>query len=120
MNKGFNLNQIFKIVMEKIKAKLILSCANNDPESFLPFLMSQEVETETSNKKDFYHFLKGMINNAHLSSKGKLTFKIEQPTLDTDKGALNYNFYGNNHKYPLLSIQVKEKYKIICLGVMPF
>jgi hypothetical protein len=106
--------------IEKIKIELILSCINNDPGSFLPFLMSAEVETEAPNKKDFYQFFKGMLNHAHESSEGKLTLKIEQPTLDTDTEVLNYNFYDNTHKYPLLSIEVKENNNLICLGIMPF
>lgn len=106
--------------MEKIKAKLILSCINNDPESFLPFLMSAEVETEAPNKKDFYQFFKGMLNHAHESSEGQLTLKIEQPTWNTDKEVLHYNFYDNTHIYPLLSIVVKENNNLISLDVMPF
>ena len=106
--------------MEKIKAQLILSCINNDPESFLPFLMLQEVETEAPNKKDFYQFFKGMLNQAHEYSEGELTLKIEQPSLDIDKEVLNYNFYDNTHKRPLLSIVVKENNNLIYLGAMPF
>jgi hypothetical protein len=106
--------------IEEIKAELILSCFNNDPESFLPFLMLAEVETEAPNKKDFYQFFKGMLNHAHVSSEGELLLKIEQPTLDTDKEVLNYNFYDNTHKFPLLSIVVKENNGLICLGIMPF
>ena len=106
--------------MEKIKAQFILSCINNDPKSFLPFLMSAEVETEAPNKKDFYQFFKGMLNHAHESSEGELLLKIEQSTLDTDKQVLNYNFYDNTHKFPVLSILVKENNSLICLGIMPF
>ena len=106
--------------MEKIKTELILSCINNNPESFLPFLMSAEVETEAPNKKDFYQFFKGILNHAHESSEGELLLKIEQSTLDTDKQVLNYNFYDNTYKYPLLSIVVKENRNLMCLGVMPF
>ena len=106
--------------MEKIKAQLILSITNNNPESFLPFLMSAEVETEAPNKDNFYKFFKGMLNHAHESSEGQLTLKIEQQTLDTDKEALNYNFYDNTHKYPLLSILVKENNNLISLDVIPF
>ena len=107
--------------MQKIKTQLILSCINNDPESFLPFLMSAEVETETPNKEDFYQFLKGMLNHTHESSEGELLLKIEQPTLDiVDEEILNYNFYDNVHRYPLLSITVEENNNLICLGVMPF
>ena len=106
--------------MEKIKAQLILSCINNDPESFLPFLMSAEVETEAPDKKDFYQFFKGMLNHAHESSEGELTLKIEQQTWGADKEVHNYNFYDTAHKHPLLSIEVKENNKLIYLGVMPF
>ncbi len=106
--------------MEKIKAQFILSCINNDPKSFLPFLISAEVETEAPNKKDFYQFFKGMLNHAHESSEGELLLKIEQQTLNTDKEAVYYNFYDNTHKYPLLSIVVKENNNLMYLGVMPF
>jgi hypothetical protein len=82
--------------------------------------MSPVVKTETPNKMDFYQFFKGMINQAHERSEGEVLLKIEQPTLDTDKQKLNYNFYDNTHKYPLLSILVEEKNNLICLGVMPF
>ena len=106
--------------MEKIKAQFILSCINNDPESFLPFLMSAEVETEAPNKKDFYQFFKGMLNHAHESSEGELLLKIEQPTLDTDKEVVNYNFYDNVHKHYRLSIVVKESNNLIFLDILPF
>jgi hypothetical protein len=106
--------------MEKIKAQLIVSCINNDLELFLPFLMSSEVETESPTKKGFYQFFKRILNHAHESSEGELLLKIEHPTLDGDKDQLNYNFYDNTHKYPLLSIVVKEHNNLICLGVMPF
>ena len=108
------------ISIEKIKAELILSSINNNPESFLPFLMSAEVETEAPNKKNFYQFFKGMLNHAHESSEGELLLKIEPPTLDTDKQVVNYNFYDNVHKHYRLSIVVKESNNLIYLGVMPF
>lgn len=107
-------------MIQKIKTELISSCINNDPESFLPFLMSAQVETEAPNKKDFYQFFKGMLNHAHESSEGELTLKIEQQTSNTYKEVLNYNFYDNTHKYPLLSILVKENNNLVYLGVMPF
>jgi hypothetical protein len=108
------------ISMDKIKAELILSCINNNPESFLPFLMSGEVETEAPNKEDFYQFFKGMLIHAHESSEGELTLKIEPQTWGTDKEVHNYNFYDTAHKHHLLSIEVKENNKLIYLGIMPF
>jgi hypothetical protein len=106
--------------MQKIKTQLISSCINNDPESFLPFLMLAEVETEAPNKMDFYQFFKGMINQAHECSEGELLLKIEQPTLDADTEQLNYNFYDKTHKSPLLSLLVKENNNQVTLSVMPF
>ncbi|WP_339919223.1 hypothetical protein [uncultured Flavobacterium sp.] len=105
---------------EKIKAELISSCINNTPESFLSFLMSADVQTEAPNKMDFYHFFKGMLNEAHIRAKGKLTLKIEESTDDTDKVVLDYSFYDNIHKHSLLLIKVKENNNQILLDVMPF
>jgi hypothetical protein len=105
---------------EKIKAELISSCINNTPESFLSFLMSADVQTEAPNKMDFYHFFKGMLNEAHIRAKGKLTLKIEESTDDTDKVVFDYSFYDNIHKHSLLLIKVKENNNQILLDVMPF
>lgn len=105
---------------EEIKAELISSCINNNPKSFLPFIMSEGVETAATNKIDFYHFFKGMLNNAHLRAKGKLTVQIEESTDDTDKVVFDYMFYDNVHKHSLLTIVVKENNSQILLDVMPF
>lgn len=106
--------------MEKIKAELILSCINNDPKSFLPFLLLAEVETVAPNKKDFYQFFKVMLKDAHLRAKGELTVKIEEDIWETDKGIVNYNFYNNAFKHSLLSIEVRENNNQIYLDIMPF
>jgi hypothetical protein len=41
---------------EKFKSELISACISNEPESVLPFLLTVEVETESSSKMDFYIF----------------------------------------------------------------
>lgn len=64
---------------EKIKAELISPCINNTPESFLSFLLSSQFQTEAPNKMDFYHFFKGMLNDAHIRAKAKLTLKLQRP-----------------------------------------
>jgi hypothetical protein len=102
---------------EKVKTELIFSCINNSP---LSFLTSADVQTEAPNKMDFYHFFKGMLNEAHASAKEKLTLKIEESTDDTDKVTCNYNFYDNSHKHYLLAIVVKENNNLILLDIMPF
>jgi hypothetical protein len=106
--------------IEKIKTQLILTCINNDPESFLPFLMSSEVETDAPNKEDFYEYFKGMLNQAHDSSDGELQLKIEPPILNTEKEVISYNFYDNTHVYPRLLIEVKENNNQIYIDVLPF
>ena len=107
-------------MIEKIKAELISSCTNNTPESFFPFLMSADVQTEAPNKMDFYDFFKDMLNNAHARAKGKLTLKIEESTGDIDKVVLYYSFYNNVHKHSLLTIVVNDNNNQILLDVMPF
>ncbi|MDI5896600.1 hypothetical protein [Flavobacterium yafengii] len=109
-----------KINKEKIKAELILSCIKNEPESFLPLLMSINVQTEFPNKKGFYQFFKNMLNCAHESSEGELTLKIEKSILVEDRQSVNYCFYDNFHKYSRLTIEVKESDNLISLGIMPF
>lgn len=112
--------ELCKSNTEKIKVELILSCIKNKPESFLPLLMSINVQTEFPNKEGFYQFFKNMLNLAHESSEGELTLKIEKPTLVTDKQSVNYCFYDNVHKYSRFTIEVEEFDNLISLGIMPF
>jgi hypothetical protein len=105
---------------EKIKDELISSCINNNPKSFLSFLMSADVQTKAPNKMYFYHFFKDMLNEAHARAKGKSTLKIERSTDDRDKVIFDYSFYDNIHKHSLLLIKVKENNNQILLNVMPF
>lgn len=112
--------ELCKSNTEKIKAELILSCNKNEPESFLPLLMSINVQTEFPNKKGFYQFFKNMLNCAHESSEGELTLKIEKSILVEDRQSVNYCFYDNFHRYSRLTIEVKECDNLIILGIMPF
>jgi hypothetical protein len=112
--------ELCKSNTEKVKAELILSCIKNEPESFLPLLMSINVQTEFSNKEGFYQFFKNILNFAHESSEGELTLQIEKPTLVTYKQNVNYCFYDNVHKYSRLTIEVEECDNLISLGILPF
>lgn len=82
--------------------------------------MSADLQTEAPNKMDFYHFFKGMLNDAPVRAKAKLTLKIEETTYDTDKVVLDYSIYNNVHKHPLLSIMINENNNQILLDIMPF
>lgn len=106
--------------MKKIKDELISACINNKPESFLPFLLTVEVETEFTNKMDFYIFFKGMLDNAHHAAKGDLIVKVEVPTWETDKELVYYDFFDESHIHPLLSITIKENNNKLHLGFIPF
>lgn len=112
--------ELCKSNTEKIKAELILSCIKNKPESFLPLLMSINVQTEFPNKKGFFQFFKNMLKFAHESSEGELTLKIEKSTLVAEKQCVNYCFYDNFHKYSRLTIEVEECDNLISLGIIPF
>jgi hypothetical protein len=106
--------------MDKIKTELVSACINNNLESFLPFLLKVEIETETTNKMDFYNFFKGMLNNAHLEAQGKLKVKIEVPNWETDKELVYYNFFDEVHLHPLFSITIKENNNKLLVDIIPF
>jgi hypothetical protein len=105
---------------EKFKSELISACTSNKPESFLPFLLKVEIETETTNKMDFYNFFKGMLDNAHQEAQGNLKVKIEVPSWETDKELVYYNFFDEAHLHPLLSLTIKENNNKLNLDIIPF
>jgi hypothetical protein len=106
--------------IDKIKLNLTLCCLYNDVQSFLPFLMLDNVKTDAPDKRDFYDYFTHMLNDAHLRAKGKVTMKFENPTWEADIKTEDYNFYDSTHIYPLLSIAVKESDNQIHLDIMPF
>tara|TARA_R110002049_G_scaffold308704_1_gene513540 strand:- start:2833 stop:3171 length:339 start_codon:yes stop_codon:yes gene_type:complete len=104
----------------KIKTELIKSCVNYDTKSFIPFLMSKNVLTGMPNKTKFYCFFKYMVNCAKQSSKGQLTFKIENEKIINNQKKYYLNFYDKIHKYSRLTIEVKESKESIYLDTFPF
>lgn len=102
---------------EIIKSELINSCVSFDAKSFIPFLMSQNVQTGMPNKTRFYQFFKQMINCSKQSSIGKLTPKMESNHNKTKK---YLKFYDETHKYSRLSIEIKETENTIYIDTLPF
>lgn len=100
-----------------IKTGLINSCVNFDAKSFIPFLMSQNVQTGMPNKIRFYQFFKQMIDCSKEGSIGKLTPKMEMNNSKTKK---YLNFYDETHKHPRLSIEIKETENTIYIDTLPF
>lgn len=107
--------------IENIRTELIKSCVNYDTKSFIPFLISKNVLTGMPNKMRFYRFFKQMVNSTKQSSKGQLTFKIENEN-NNNNNKRNYyiNFYDKIHKHSRLSIEVRETKENIYFDTLPF
>ncbi len=103
-----------------IKSELIRSCINNEPKSFIPFLLSKEVKTGMPNKIRFYTFFKKIVNCSSNTLEGKLFFKIEQPDWIKDKNIVYYNFYDTIHEHSRISIEITETENSIFLNTLTF
>lgn len=106
--------------IEEIKAELINSCVNYNTKSFIPFLMSKNVLTGMPNKIRFYIFFKYMVSCTKESSVGQLTFKIEHEKRTNSERNYYLNFYDKIHKYPRLSIEIRETKEHIYINTLPF
>lgn len=111
---------LYKMEIQKIINGLVSACVRQSPKDFIPFLLSEKVETEMPNKTRFYSFFKQMLVCAKQKSVGNWTLKIEQTNWNKGKDTLAYNFYDEKHKYARLSIMVTEKNDKLTLETMPF
>jgi hypothetical protein len=105
---------------EEIKSQLVFACINNNPKSFIPYLLSPNVFTDMPNKTRFYSFFKMIVNCAAKNAIGNLILKIEQPDWLTDKNIVQYNFYDVIHKYSRISIEIKEDKHKLNIDTQPF
>ncbi|MBL1281225.1 MAG: hypothetical protein COA33_013180 [Fluviicola sp.] len=106
--------------LKEIKKSLIFACLKQDPLSFVPYLLSDNVKTEMPNKTRFYRFFKRMIKCAKQKSVGEWTLKIEKTSWNRGQDNVAYNFYDEKHKYARLSIIVTEKGNEIIFETIPF
>ena len=106
--------------IETIKSVLIRSCLENQPKSFIPYLMSEKVTVGMPNKLLFYKFFKMMVGCARKSSVGSLKLKMESPNWKKDKSAFYFNFYDEQHLHSRLSIALRESENQLYLETLPF
>jgi len=103
-----------------IIAELQWSCLENNPKSFIPFLLSENVKTNMPDKFRFYSFFKSMVKSARENSIGEWTLKIENWDIEDHSNTLAYNFYDEVHKYARLTIMVRETENELHLDTLPF
>lgn len=100
--------------------KLIESCLTFDAKLFKPYLQSEIVITDATDKKKFYGFFEKMLITAKSNSVEPMNFKIEIPDWEDEENMKHYNFYDSLHKHSRLCIRVKETDNQVYLDTMPF
>ena len=105
---------------EIILNKLIESCLSFDAKLFKPYLQSEIVTTDASDKKKFYTFYERMLITAKSNSVEPMSFKIEMPDWEEEENMKHYNLYDSVHKHSRLSLKVKESENSIYIETMPF
>jgi hypothetical protein len=105
---------------EIILKKLIESCLTFDAKLFKPYLQSEIVITDATDKKKFYGFFEKMLITAKSNSVEPMNFKIEMPDWEDEENTKHYNLYDSVHKHSRLSLRVKESENSIYIETMPF
>ena len=100
--------------------KLIESCLTFDAKLFKPYLQSEIVITDATDKKKFYGFFEKMLITAKSNSVEPMNFKIEIPDWEDEENMKHYNLYDSVHKHSRLCIRVKETENQVYLETMPF
>lgn len=100
--------------------KLIESCLTFDAKLFKPYLQSEIVTTDASDKKKFYTFYERMLITAKSNSVEPMSFKIEMPDWEEEENMKHYNLYDSVHKHSRLSLKVRESENSIYIETMPF
>lgn len=105
---------------EIILNKLIESCLTFDAKLFIPYLQSEIVITDATNKRRFYGFFEKMLITAKSNSVEPMSFKIEMPDWEDEEDTKHYNFYDCVRKHSRLSLRVRESENSIYIETMPF
>ncbi|PJX22781.1 hypothetical protein CAP47_07075 [Psychroflexus sp. S27] len=108
------------MTVSNIKTALLEACLNGDAELFIDFLQSDLVETNMPNKMRFYRFFKRMIKDSQENTIGGLNLRIEDADWLEKDGRQIYCSYDQMHKYPRLTLIVKETTNRIYIETMPF
>jgi hypothetical protein len=104
--------------IDEIKRALIVSCIESRPEHFKPYLLSANVHTEES-KKHFFKFFKQMLASGKQTSTGEWQVKIKHHIWQRKK-VETYDFFDATHKYPRLTIIIRESERSIQVEIPPF
>lgn len=105
---------------EIILNKLIESCLTFDAKLFIPYLQSEIVITDATDKRRFYGFFEKMLITAKSNSVEPMNFKIEIPDWEDEEDTKHYNLYDSVHKHSRLSLRVRESENSIYIETMPF
>jgi hypothetical protein len=104
--------------IENINDALIKACIRSRPSLFKPYLLSEKVSTDCSDKDIFYKFFKRMLAFSKKASMGELHFKLNPASPDSNFEI--YEFHDNFHVHARLSIIVKKSEDTFYIDVLPF
>lgn len=105
---------------EIILNKLIESCLTFDAKLFIPYLQSEIVITDATDKRRFYGFFEKMLITAKSNSVEPMNFKIEMPDWEDEENIKHYNLYDSIHKHPRLGLRVRDFENSVYIETMPF
>lgn len=103
----------------KILNHLIKFTCSKKTYYFLPFLYHPFVVTNFPTKWRFFGFYVHMIDCMKNNSIGKITHKINRENR-IGKDDFVLEFYDEVHKYPVLTIEVKENKSKLFFDIHPF
>jgi len=103
--------------IDEIKEALIEACIKSESAYFKPYLSSDKVTTEGSDKESFFKYFRYyIINVSPKTSEGELHLKIKKEY----ENVYHYEFYDEVHLHPRLTIIVEENDDSIHLDILPF
>ena len=105
---------------ETILNQLIDSCLTFDAKLFKPYLQSEIVITDATDKRKFYGFFEKMLITAKSNSVEPMSFNIEIPHWENEENIKHYNLYDSVHKHPRLRLRVRESENSVYIETMPF
>jgi hypothetical protein len=99
---------------------LIFSCINYEPQSFIPYLLSDQVKTNMPNKVRFYKFFNHMLACTAKNSEGELRLRIKRVYFSKEKGTQDYSFYDTKHEHARLNMEVEERDNKMYIATLAF
>ena len=112
--------------VQEIESGLYNAVINFDPVSFIPYLVCDITKPDAATKSGFYNYFRMMVRSAKYRAKGEMHLVItNHKVLAEDNewpfdGYQLYDFYDTEHKYSLLTFQVKKTEDEFYLNLLPF